>query len=199
MARATFAVGLVKLATQDMNEAERLFHTARALAGTVGAHRLQLDSENNLGEVFRHRGEIRNAERMYEGVARMADEKAWPECAAITHLNLAIISHGREEENFARIAIDEAEKCLTDLPQHWAWMFIGVVRAAWAAELGDEPTCRAWWAVAQDRGLGRVLSPDLIAPLDRLAHATRIHNWNDLTSRALQYREAIQESSPTNS
>jgi len=199
MARATFAVGLVKLATHEMDEAERLFHTARALAVTVGDHRLQLDSENNLGEVFRYRGEVRSAERMYEGVARIANERGWPECAAIAHLNLAIISHGREQENFARIAIDEAEKCLTDLPQHWAWMFIGVVRAAWAAELGDEPTCRAWWAVAQDRGLGRVLSPDLIAPLDRLAHATRVQEWNDLTNRAVQYREAIKDSAPATS
>jgi tetratricopeptide (TPR) repeat protein len=196
MARATFAVGLVKLAIHHLDEAERLFHTARALAVTVGDHRLQLDSENNLGEVFRLRGETRNAERMYEGVARVADERGWPECAAIAHLNLAIISHSREEENFARIAIDEAEKCLVNLPQHWAWMFIGVVRAVWAAELGDEPTCRAWWSVAQDRGLGRVLSSDLISPLERLMQAAKLHQWDDLASRAAQYRHAISDSLP---
>jgi serine/threonine protein kinase/tetratricopeptide (TPR) repeat protein len=196
MAKATFAAGLVRLANRDIDEAERHFHTARALAVTVGDHRLQLDSENNLGEVFRMRGDARSAERMYEGVARLAVMRGWPSSAAIAHLNLAIVSQGREDQNLARIAIDQAEACLAQLPQHWAWMVIGVVRAAWAAELGDEANTRAWWAVAIDHGLGRVVSYDMLGPLDKLAAAAVRQEWNDLAARAVEYRDAIAHSDP---
>ena len=194
MAKATFAAGLIRLAKQNIDEAERHFHTARALAVTVGDHQLQLDSENNLGEVFRMRGDTRNAERMYEGVARLAATRGWSASAAIAHLNLAILNQEREDQSFARIAIDQAEAQLRELPQHWAWMFIGVVRAAWAAELGDEATTRAWWSVAKDRGLGRIIGNDLVAPLDALAVAAARHGWNDLAARAVEHREAVLKS-----
>lgn len=194
MAKATFAAGLVQLTLQAYDEAERQFHTARALAVTVGDDRMQLDAENNLGEVYRLRGDPRSAERMYEGVARLATERAWPESAAIAHLNLAFVSQEREDENFARISVDQAEKSLAELPQHWAWMFVGLIRAGWAAEVGDEAACRAWWAVAKDRGLGRVMSVDQLKPLDRLMRAASLNGWSDIASRAAQYRDAVLES-----
>ena len=155
---------------------------------------MQLDAENNLGEVYRLRGDPRSAERMYEGVARLATERAWPESAAIAHLNLAFVSQEREDENFARISVDQAEKSLAELPQHWAWMFVGLIRAGWAAEVGDEAACRAWWAVAKDRGLGRVMSVDQLKPLDRLMRAASLNGWSDIASRAAQYRDAVLES-----
>ncbi len=65
------------------------------------------------------------------------------------------------------------------------------MRAVWAAENGDEPTCRAWWAVANERGLGRVVSRDLLIPLNRLALAANRNGWNKIASRAVQYSEAI--------
>jgi len=194
IAKATFGVGLVRLAKNELADAERHFHTARALAVTVGDHRMQLDSENNLGEVYRMRGEIRSAERMYESVARLAGERSWPASAAIAHLNLAIVSQEREDPAFARIAMDQAEACLQSLPQHWGWLFIGVVRAAWAAEAGEEAKCRAWWAVAHERGLGRMVSSDLLKPLEQLARAATRNEWNDLATRAVQHRDALMTS-----
>lgn len=191
IALATFAAGLVQLARQDVESGERHFHTARALAATVGDDRLQLDSENNLGEAYRLRGDLRAAERMYKSVVRLATERKWPISVAVAHLNLCMVSLEREKMDFARIAIDQAEASLQQNPRHWAWLFIGTMRSMWAAEDGDEPTCRAWWSVANERGLGRMISRDLLLPLHRLAAATARNGWNDIATRSIQYREAI--------
>lgn len=192
IAQATYAASLVYLACQDFDQAERYCHTSRALAATVGDHRLQVDSENNLGEVYRYRGDIRSAERMYEGVARRASERGWYGSAAVGHLNLALVNLQRQSPRLARIALDQAEACLQQHPRHWAWLFIGLMRALWAAEDGEERTCRAWWAVANERGLGRVVSSDLRDPLERLSRATKRHGWNDIADRAFQYQQAIE-------
>lgn len=196
IAKATFAAGLVRLSYRAFDDAERHFYTARALAVTVGDHRLQLDAENNLGETLRLKGEVREAERMYESVARLADERNWPISAAIAHLNLAIINQTRGDPTFVRINIDQAEAHLQDHPKHFAWLFIGVVRAVWAAEADDENTCRAWWSVAIDRGLGRMVSIDLIDPLKRLAIACVRNGWNDIATKAVSIREDIVQSDP---
>jgi hypothetical protein len=128
---------------------------------------------------------------MYKSVVRIATERKWPISAAVAHLNLCMVSLEREKMEFARIAIDQAEASLQQNPRHWAWLFIGTMRSMWAAENGDEPTCRAWWSVANERGLGRMVSRDLLLPLERLAAATSRNGWNDIASRSVQYREAI--------
>ena len=74
------------------------------------------------------------------------------------------------------------------------------MRALWAAEDGEEQNCRAWWAVANERGLGRMVSSDLRDPLERLSKATKRHGWNDIADRALQYQKAIEQAeAPTHS
>jgi len=191
IAKATFAAGLVHLTLRELTHAEDHFQTTRALAVTIGDDRLQLDAENNLGEVYRMRGDSREAERMYEAVARLALEREWMASAAIAHINLTFICQDREDNHFARIAIDEAEKCLADLPEHWAWMYVGLIRSGWAAEVSDEPRCRAWWSVANDRGLGRVMSVDQIKPLERIIRAAETNGWSDLAVRAGHYRDAV--------
>jgi len=197
IANATFAAGLVRLTGHAFDDAERHFHTVRALAVTVGDHKLQVDAENNLGETLRLQGNLREAERMYESVARLAEERKWPISSAIAHLNLAIISEAREDSSFARINVDQAEVHLQDHPRHWAWMYVGLFKAVWAAEVDDENTCRAWWSVSTDRGLGRMVSQDLIEPLKRLAVASVRNGWNDLAKKAITVRETIIHSRPT--
>ena len=191
IAKATFVAGLVRLALKDFEDAEKHFHTTRALSVTVGDYRLQIESENNLGETLRLKGEIKEAERVYEGVARFAEENNWSLPAAIAHLNLTIINLSREDPSFARIHLDQAEAHIQNHPKHWAWLVIGLIRAGWAAESADENTCRAWWSVAIDRGLGRIISGDLVEPLSRVASAAERNGWNDIASRAVSYREAI--------
>ena len=62
-----------------------------------------MDAENNLGETLRLQGNLREAERMYESVARLAEERKWPISSAIAHLNLAIISEAREDSERASL------------------------------------------------------------------------------------------------
>jgi tetratricopeptide (TPR) repeat protein len=191
IAQATYCAGLVHLARQNLGQAERHFHTARALSATIGDDHLQLLSEKNLGEVFRHRGDIRNAERFYEMVVRFATDRKWAGSAAVAHLNLALVHMERNAPRMARIAIEQAEAQLQERPRHWAWMFIGLMRAMWAAQEGDERTCRAWWAVANERGLGRILSPDLLVPLRMLVGAAQHQGWDDIAKRGGGYLKQL--------
>jgi hypothetical protein len=93
----------------------------------------------------------------------------------------------------ARVAIDEAEQQLQERPRHWAWMFVGLIRAVWAAQDGDEPTCRAWWAVAKERGVGRIRSRDMEMPLRQLVAATKKQGWGDITVRAESFLASLRE------
>jgi len=194
IAQATYCTGLVLLARQELEKAERHFHTARALSATSGDDHLQLLSEKNLGEVFRHRGDTRNAERFYEMVVRLSTDRNWAGSAAVAHLNLALVHMERNAPRMARISIEQAEAQLQERPRHWAWMFIGLMRAMWAAQEGDERTCRAWWAVANERGLGRIQSKDLIVPLRMLVGAAQHQGWADIATRAGGYLEQLTSS-----
>ena len=194
IAQATYCAGLVHLARQDLEAAERHFHTSRALSATIGDDRLQLLSEKNLGEVFRYRGDTRNAERFYETVVRSATDRQWPGSAAVAHLNLALVHMERNAPRMARISIDQAEAQLQERPRHWAWMFIGLMRATWAAQEGDERTCRAWWAVAKERGVGRIRSADLMVPIQMLVGAAQHQGWPDIAERAGSYLNELSRS-----
>ena len=68
------------------------------------------------------------------------------------------------------------------------------MRAMWAAQEGDERTCRAWWAVANERGLGRIQSKDLIVPLRMLVGAAQHQGWADIATRAGGYLEQLTSS-----
>jgi hypothetical protein len=193
IAQATYCAGLVHLARQNLAEAERHFHTSRALSATIGDDQLQLLSEKNLGEVFRYRGDTRNAERFYEMVVRFATDRDWAGSAAVGHLNLALVHMERNAPRMARIAIEQAEAQLQERPRHWAWMFIGLMRAMWAAQDGDERTCRAWWAVANERGLSRIQSTDMIVPLRKLVGGAQHQAWNDIASKATGVLEALTD------
>jgi tetratricopeptide (TPR) repeat protein len=184
IAQATYAVGLIHLAHRDMFWAERHFQTARALAATLGAARVQISCQNNLGEVLRHNGDLENAARAYQQTATLAESRNWKVKAAVARLNLALLGVLQDQTEVSRTEIDHAERLLKDHPHHWAWLFIGLLRALWAAQAEDERACRAWWAVANERGLERMRAPDLRVPLERLAAVTRRLQWDPIFDRA---------------
>ena len=167
-----------------LGAAERHFQTSRALAATLGADRLQLSCENNLGEVFRFRGDQVAARLSYARAARLAGARGWGDLAAVAHVNLALVALQRREGSTVAGEIDRVAALLDDHPRHWAWQVVGLLRSLRAAERGEEPACRAWWSVAQDRGLARMPGPDLWLPLERLSTAAAAQGWVDLSDAA---------------
>jgi tetratricopeptide (TPR) repeat protein len=113
----------------QLAQAERSFRTAQALAATLGADALALACNNDLGELFRQRGELGAAEQCYRSVVRFARERNWEAHAAVAHLNLSalLLEQGRPRE--ARKEVEHAEHLLASSPQHWAWLHVGVHRA----------------------------------------------------------------------
>src|SRR6185436_13601714 len=122
IAHATHTRGLFELRSGQLAQAERSFRTAQALAATLGADALALACHNDLGELFRQRGEPSAAEECYRSVARFARERNWEAHAAVAHLNLSalLLEQGRRKE--ARDEVEQAERLLESNPQHWAWL-----------------------------------------------------------------------------
>ena len=184
IAQSTYSAGLAHLRLRRLDMANRHFQTALALAATLGSDRLQLACINNLGEVHRYQGDLRAADQCYRRSVRFALERNWTSVAAVARLNLAMLYLSNRGDRMARAQVDQAADLLRNHPQHWAWLFVGLARALWAAENGDLKTCQAWWAVAVERGVGRLYHPDLGHTLERLTIAAARHGWKDIARKS---------------
>jgi serine/threonine protein kinase/tetratricopeptide (TPR) repeat protein len=197
IAQAAYAAGLLYLRQGRLESCRRHFLTARALAATLGADRMRLACENNLGEVYRYAGVEEQAGRAYERAARLSEDRGWKDLAAVAHQNLALLALKRGDEDGARASIRVSEALLQNHPRHWGWLFVGLMRALWAAEEGDERGCRAWWSVAKERGLGRLEVPDIYPVLCRMERAAEGSEWRDIARQSREIRQMLERTMPS--
>lgn len=184
VAEASVTWGMLHVERGRLDEAERLLSTAAAIAATLGADQLHLRSRSLLAEIAQRREDFDAAEDLHRWVARFCDERGMRQAAAGARAQLAVIAIARGESRRARAAIDAAAEDLAQSPEHGVWKYIGAVRALLAAEDGDERTCRAWWAVARERGVGERKTADLTLVLERLAVAATRAGWPDIARKA---------------
>ncbi len=184
IAEASATWGMLHLERHTYDEAERLFTTAAAIAATLGADQLHLRCRALLAEVARDRADLDTAEEINRWLVRFSTERGFRLPAAMAHAQLALIALARHEVRRMRAEVDEAATHLERSPQHGHWMHVGLIRAVLAAEEGDERTCRAWWAVARERGVGEVHTPDLWRALGRLGELADRHSWTDIATKA---------------
>ncbi len=196
IAQSTYVAGLVHLQRRRLDLADRHFQTARALAATLGDDPLWLSCENNLGEVFRYRGDLKAAWQAYDRAAYLAEGRGWGTIAAIARLNLALVELRDHRPDGARKQVDLVDQLLQEHPRHWGWVVVGLIRALLAAEGGDESRCRAWWSVARERGIARLQNPDLWLPLERLANAAAARGWKDISRQAAILGETETQKDP---
>jgi tetratricopeptide (TPR) repeat protein len=192
IAEASATWGMLHMERRRFDEAERLFSTAAAIAATLGADQLHIRCRALLSEVARLRGDLDAAEEINRWLARFCSERGLARQAAAARIQLGFIALTRGEFRRVRTEVDEAAAELEASPQHGVWMSIGVLRAVLAAEEGDERTCRAWWAVARERGVGEAHAPDLWAVMERLAVAAERHGWDDIARKA---RDTVEDES----
>ncbi len=185
IAEASVTWAMLHVERRRLDEAQRLVSTASAIAATLGADQLHLRCRALLADVAFRRGDLDAAEETNRWVIRFCDERGLREGAASARVHLALIGLVRGEPRRARAAIEAAAEDLAKSPEHGVWMHIGVIRALLAAEEGDERTCRAWWAVARERGVAERKAPDLQSALDRLASAAGRAGWNDIARKVL--------------
>ncbi len=183
LAQANYVSGLVALRVRRLDPAERHFRTALALAAIQGDDRLELACENALGEVLRYSGDAAGARSRYARAADVAERNGWRAVAAVSRLNLSLLALSPDPAG-AKAQVDRAEALLSDQGTHWAWLFVGVLRALWAAEAGDPDACGRWLDRAEGAGLGRLASPDVWLPLERLGTEAARRGWRDLARRA---------------
>lgn len=183
IAEAAVTWGMLYIERDRLHEAERMLSTAAAIAATLGADRLHVRSRALLAEVERRRGNLNAAEDIARWITRFSEERGFAEQAAASKIQLALLAVARGDLRRARGPVDSAAEDLAGSPEHGAWMYIGFLRALFAAEERDERACRAWWAVARERGLGERNGADTSAALSRLFTATTRAGWIDLARK----------------
>lgn len=164
-------------------EASRLLSTAAAIAATLGADALQVRARAFLGEVARRQGDLDAAEETNRWVCRFHEERGSREGAAVARVQLALVALARGDARRTRAALDAAAEDVASTPGSGVWVYIALLRALLAAEDADERNCRAWWAVARERGIGERKGPDLEPLLVRLAEAAIRAGWADIARK----------------
>lgn len=184
IAEAMATRGIVHLERKEFDTAQQYLLTAGAIAATLGADVLHLRCRALVADIARYRGELDEAEEITRWVARFASDRAHFALQANAHVQLALLALLRGEQKQVRAEVDAAAEALAASPRHGGWLQIGLLRALLAAESDDERNCRAWFAVAVERGLDSVQSPDLWLPLERLSSAATRRGWMDIARRA---------------
>lgn len=188
IAQATWAAGLVHLGRRRLELAERFFSTARALAATLGADRLQVACDHNLGEVARFRGDVGAASLAYARAAERSESRGWGQLSGVARLHLALLALRRGD---APLVARETAGAAAQLPAaHWAWGPLQLLRALALAEAGDQAACGQAFVAARAAGVGESPNPDLWLPLERLSATCARAGWRDLAREATQLADA---------
>lgn len=176
--------GLLHLERREYAQAAEFLTAAGAIAATIGADRLHLRARKLLADVRRASGDLDGAEEIILWTTRFAGERGQVLLVAAARVQLAMLALIRNEQKRVQEEVVAAELALAHAPRHTMWLQIGVLRAWLAAEDGDERSCRAWFAVARERGLHTSQSPDLHLPVQRLVAACERRGWADIAKKA---------------
>jgi tetratricopeptide (TPR) repeat protein len=176
--------GMLHLERREYEQAAEFLTSAGAIAATIGADRLHLRARSLLADVRRAAGDLDGAEEIIRWAARFARERGQDLLVASARVQLAMLALIRYDPRRVQEEVVGAESALAHSPRHALWLQIGVLRAWLAAEENDERSCRAWFAVARERGLHTSQSPDLHLPIQRLVAACERRGWDDIARRA---------------
>ena len=184
IAEATCSWGMLHLARGETERARRDLEAAAAIAATLGADRLQMRCRLMLIELEQRAGDLDAADEIARWALRFAEERSHHTARAQAALRLGLLGLARGDTARIRGDLEVAEAALQSNPAHALWMHFGALRAALAAEEGDERACRAWWSVARERGLESRAGDDLRPVLHWLCERAAARGWNDLVAKA---------------
>ncbi len=176
--------GMLHLERREYPQAAEFLIAAGAIAATIGADRLHLRARTLLADVRRAQGDLDGAEEIIRWAARFAGERGQQSLVASARVQLAMLALVRYEPRRVQEEVLNAEAALAHAARHGLWLQIGVLRAWLAAEENDERNCRAWFAVARERGLHTSQSADLQLPVQRLVASCERRGWADIAKKA---------------
>lgn len=184
IAEATCSWGMLHLARGEPERARHDLEAAAAIAATLGADRLQMRCRLMLIELEQRAGNLDAADEIARWALRFAEERGHHTARAQAAIRLSMLGVARGDSSRVRGDLEVAESSLQANPRHQLWMHFGVLRAALAAEDGDERVCRAWWSVSRERGLELRCSEDLRPVLHWLCEGAAARGWTDIVSKA---------------
>lgn len=184
IAEATATSGMWHLARGEFELGRRELETAAAIAATLGADRLQLRCRLLISEMEMRTGDLDAADEVARWAKRFADERGLHNELAQACVRLVLLAVARGERNRVKADVEAAEASLQSTPRHPLWLHVSLLKAAVAAEESDERGCRAWWAVARERGVELRAGSELRGSLAWLWERAAAAGWQDIASRA---------------
>jgi serine/threonine-protein kinase len=184
IAEATCSWGMLHLARGETERARRDLEAAAAIAATLGADRLQMRCRLMLIELHQRSGDLDEADDMARWAIRFAEERGHQTARAQAAIRLSLLGLARGDSSRVRGDLEIAEGALSSNPGHQLWMHFGALRAAQAAEDGDERACRAWWSVTRERGIESRGSDELRPVLHWLCERAAARGWTDIAAKA---------------
>ncbi len=184
IAEATSSWGMLHLARGETERARHDLETAAAIAATLGADQLQMRCRLMLIELEQRAGRLDAADEIARWALRFAEERSQHTARAQAAMRLSLLGLARGETSRVKGDLEIAEAALQSNPRHALWMHLGVLRAALAAEEGDERACRAWWSVARERGLEQRCGEELRPVLHWLCERAAARGWTDVVAKA---------------
>jgi tetratricopeptide (TPR) repeat protein len=184
IAEATCSWGLVHLARGETERARRDLEASAAIAATLGADRLQMRCRLMLTELEQRAGNLDEADEIARWALRFSDERGHLTARAQAAVRLSLLSLARGETSRVKGDLEVVEAALQSNPRHPLWMHFGALRAALAAEEGDERACRAWWSVARERGIEAHAGDDLRPVLHWLCQQAAARGWKDVAAKS---------------
>ncbi len=184
IAEATCSWGMLHLARGETERARRDLEAAAAIAATLGANRLQMRCRLMLIELHQRSGDLDEADDLARWALRFAEERGHQTARAQAAIRLSMLGLARGDSSRVRGDLEIAEAALSSNPGHQLWMHFGALRAAQAAEDGDERACRAWWSVTRERGIESRGSEELRPVLHWLCERAAARGWTDIAAKA---------------
>lgn len=197
IAEATTTLGMWHLARGEHEQARRELGTAAAIAATLGADRLQLRCRLLVGEMEMRIGDIDAADEVARWAKRFADERRLMQELASACLRICLIAVARTERSRVKPELEAAEAALQATPRHQLWLPVSLLKAAVAAEDGDERGCRAWWSVARERGVELRAGSELRGALAWLWERSAAAGWTDIATRAAAISAGVSGPPPS--
>jgi ATP/maltotriose-dependent transcriptional regulator MalT len=135
-------------------------------------------------ELHQRSGDLDEADDMARWALRFAEERGHQTARAQAAIRLSLLGLARGDSSRVRGDLEIAEGALSSNPGHQLWMHFGALRAAQAAEDGDERACRAWWSVTRERGIESRGSDELRPVLHWLCERAAARGWTDIAAKA---------------
>ncbi|MEZ4317992.1 MAG: tetratricopeptide repeat protein [Myxococcota bacterium] len=172
--------GIVHRQRCQFDEAWQEFNRALSIGEELGAIEIVMEARYRQAEVYRRRGEIDEAVKLYTDHARWARLHKKREAVIFAELGLAMVALARDDMDDLYERTNTVSRYLAGMPAHWLWATYRLVVAAMLAHRGDESQTYTWIWSASELGISDVVDEDIAYLLTDITAIAVRNDWRNV-------------------